>query len=138
MTTHPARRNRDGGRRISGRNGSVSGTRSSSRHTIKTNAGTTNGRILGPRLDGTANTAVVRDTDGGSMDSDTAFDRAVGPMQFIPSTWKTFAKDGNRDGVANPHNIYAAALAAGSYLCAGGGDLSQPAAQRAALLRYNR
>ena len=101
-------------------------------------AGTTNGRILGPRLDGTANTAVIRDTDGGSMDTDPAFDRAVGPMQFIPSTWKTFAKDGNRDGVANPHNIYDAALSAGSYLCASGGDLSQPAAQRAALLRYNR
>jgi len=100
-------------------------------------AGTTNGRILGPELNGTS-TALIRDTDGGALDGDTAFDRAVGPMQFIPGTWKTFAKDGNRDGVASPHNVFDAALAAGSYLCAGGGDLSQPAAQRAALLRYNR
>ena len=29
-------------------------------------------------------------------------------------------------------------MVAGAYLCAGGGDLSQPAAQRAALLRYHR
>lgn len=101
-------------------------------------AGTTRGRILGPRLDGSANTAVIRDTDGGALDSDTGFDRAVGPMQFIPGTWKAYAKDGNRDGVASPHNVYDAALAAGSYLCAGGGDLTRPAARRAALLRYNR
>ena len=100
-------------------------------------AGTTRGRILGPRLDG-ATTALIRDTDGGALDGDTAFDRAVGPMQFIPGTWKAYARDGNRDGVASPHNVYDAAVSAGTYLCAGGGDLSQPAAQRAALLRYNR
>ena len=102
-------------------------------------AGTTNGRILGPRLDGTTvATATIRDTDGGTLDGDAAFDRAVGPMQFIPGTWKSFAKDGNNDGVASPHNVFDAAVTAGTYLCAGGGDLSQPAAQRAALLRYNR
>ena len=102
-------------------------------------AGTTNGRILGPRLDGTTvATATIRDTDGGTLDGDAAFDRAVGPMQFIPGTWKLFAKDGNNDGVASPHNVFDAAVTAGTYLCAGGGDLSQPAAQRAALLRYNR
>ena len=102
-------------------------------------AGTTNGRILGPRLDGTTvGTATIRDTDGGTLDGDAAFDRAVGPMQFIPGTWKSFAKDGNKDGVASPHNVFDAAVTAGTYLCAGGGDLSQPAAQRAALLRYNR
>jgi membrane-bound lytic murein transglycosylase B len=100
-------------------------------------AGTTRGRILGPELNGNG-TAVIHDTDGGAMDGDTVFDRAVGPMQFIPGTWRSYAKDGNRDGVASPHNVYDAALAAGAYLCAGGGDLSQPAAQRAALLRYNR
>ncbi len=102
-------------------------------------AGTTNGRILGPRLDGTTvATATIRDTDGGTLDGDAAFDRAVGPMQFIPGTWTLFAKDGNSDGVASPHNVFDAAVTAGTYLCAGGGDLSQPAAQRAALLRYNR
>ncbi|MBL8925141.1 MAG: lytic murein transglycosylase, partial [Pseudonocardia sp.] len=101
-------------------------------------AGTTHGRILGPRLDGTiVGTAMIRDTDGGTLDGDTAFDRAVGPMQFIPSTWKTFAKDGNNDGVASPHNVFDAAAATANFLCTGGGDLSQPAAQRAALLRYN-
>jgi hypothetical protein len=102
-------------------------------------AGTTNGRILGPRLDGTTiGIATIRDTDAGALDGDAAFDRAVGPMQFIPGTWQSFAKDGNKDGVASPHNVFDAAVTAGTYLCAGGGDLSQPAAQRAALLRYNR
>ena len=102
-------------------------------------AGTTNGRILGPRLDGgTVGTATIRDSDAGALDGDTGFDRAVGPMQFIPGTWKSFAKDGNNDGVVSPHNVFDSAVAAGTYLCSGGGDLSQPAAQRAALLRYNR
>jgi hypothetical protein len=101
-------------------------------------AGTTRGKILGPRLDGATGTAVIRDTDRGVLDTDTVFDRAVGPMQFIPGTWKAYAKDGNNDRVADPHNVFDAALAAGSYLCSGGGDLSQPAAQRAALMRYNR
>jgi membrane-bound lytic murein transglycosylase B len=94
-------------------------------------AGTTNGRILGPRLDGTTvGTATIRDTDGGALDGDAAFDRAVGPMQFIPGTWKSFAKDGNKDGVASPHNVFDAALAAGTYLCAGGCERSPPPAQR--------
>ena len=63
--------------------------------------GTTNGRILGPRLDGgTVGTATIRDSDAGALDGDTGFDRAVGPMQFIPGTWKSFAKDGNNDNVA--------------------------------------
>jgi membrane-bound lytic murein transglycosylase B len=102
-------------------------------------AGTTNGRILGPRLDGgTVGTATIRDSDAGALDGDTGFDRAVGPMQFIPGTWKSFAKDGNNDGVVSPHNVFDSAVAAGTYLCSSGGDLSQPAAQRAALLRYNR
>ncbi|NMI01073.1 hypothetical protein HF526_27765, partial [Pseudonocardia sp. K10HN5] len=101
-------------------------------------SGNTRGPILGPRLDGAPGVAAIADTDGGALDGDTVWDRAVGPMQFIPSTWRAYAVDGNGDGVASPHNIFDASLTAGRYLCAGGADLSTPAGQRAALLRYNR
>lgn len=100
--------------------------------------GRTNGEILGPRLDGsTPNTAVIGDSDGGRLDGDPSYDRAVGPMQFLPGTWRGWASDGNADGVADPHNVNDAALAAGRYLCAGDTDLSRPADLNAAIMRYN-
>ncbi|MGW7261449.1 lytic murein transglycosylase [Streptomyces sp. NPDC054834] len=92
--------------------------------------------ILGPRLHGGA-FAVVRDTDDGVYDGDRAYDRAVGPMQFIPSTWDRWGADGNGDGRADPDNVFDAALAAGRYLCAGGRDLSDPAGLDGAVLAYN-
>ncbi|CAM5601900.1 lytic murein transglycosylase [Streptomyces purpurascens] len=98
--------------------------------------GTTLAPILGPRLDGVA-FALIRDTDGGAHDGDTAYDRAVGPMQFIPSTWARWGADGNGDGRTDPNNVFDAALAAGRYLCAGGRDLSVPAALDRAILGYN-
>lgn len=98
--------------------------------------GTTVAPILGPRLDGGA-FALVRDTDGGAYDGDPAYDRAVGPMQFIPSTWARWGADGNGDGRPDPENIFDAALAAGRYLCAGGRDLSDPAGLEGAILGYN-
>jgi len=43
--------------------------------------------VFWPRLDGRTHTSVVRDTDsGGTTRAGTSFDRAVGPMQFIPGT----------------------------------------------------
>nr|WP_277068303.1 lytic murein transglycosylase [Saccharomonospora viridis] len=93
--------------------------------------------ILGPVLDGTGDVAAIPDTDGGAYDGDTRWDRAVGPMQFIPSTWKRYASDGNGDGVADPNNLYDSTLAAARYLCSGGVDLSDPEQLRAALYRYN-
>ncbi|MEU6770168.1 lytic transglycosylase domain-containing protein [Streptomyces sp. NPDC046759] len=98
--------------------------------------GTTVTRILGPRLTGGA-FAVVPDTDGGAYDGDAVYDRAVGPMQFIPSTWARWGADGNGDGRSDPNNVYDAALAAGRYLCAGGRDLSHPADLDRAILGYN-
>lgn len=98
--------------------------------------GTTLAPILGPRLDGNG-FAVIRDTDGGQYDRDSAYDRAVGPMQFIPSTWAVWGADGNGDGRSDPGNIYDAALAAGHYLCAGGRDLSRAADLDRAILGYN-
>ncbi|MEU1570914.1 lytic murein transglycosylase [Streptomyces collinus] len=101
-----------------------------------TSDGTTVAPILGPRLDGVA-FALIRDSDGGVHDGDTAYDRAVGPMQFIPSTWARWGADGNGDGRTDPNNVFDAALAAGRYLCAGGRDLSVPAELDRAILGYN-
>jgi len=100
-------------------------------------SGRTHRPILGPRLDGVS-TAAIRDSDGGALDGDTVWDRAVGPMQFIPGTWKAYGTDADGDGVADPHNVFDAALSAGRYLCAGGGDLTTEEGRIAALLRYNR
>ena len=100
--------------------------------------GNTIGRILGPRLDGSLpGTAVITDTDGGRFDGDAEFDRAVGPVQFIPSTWALLGRDGNGDGVADPNNIYDGALAAATLLCGQGGSMGDPAARTRAVLAYN-
>src|SRR2546421_8832454 len=99
--------------------------------------GTTRTPILGPRLDGSSGVAAIADTDHGVYDGDTVWDRAVGSMQFIPSTWRHWAADGNADGMADPNNVFDAALAAGRYLCAAGGDVATPEGLRRAVLAYN-
>jgi membrane-bound lytic murein transglycosylase B len=98
--------------------------------------GTTFKPILGPVLDGNG-FADISDTDGGAYDGDPVHDRAVGPMQFIPSTWRTWGADGNGDGVKDPENVYDAALAAADYLCADGRDLAVPHDMDQAILGYN-
>jgi hypothetical protein len=100
-------------------------------------SGTTAPPIIGLRLDGSPGLAAIRDTDGGAYDGDVTWDRAVGPMQFIPGTWRRWASDGNSDGRSDPHNVHDAAVAAGRYLCAGGRDLSTPGGLRAGVLSYN-
>ncbi|MGW6400705.1 lytic transglycosylase domain-containing protein [Streptomyces sp. NPDC055134] len=99
--------------------------------------GRTRSPILGPRLDGSPGVAAIHDTDHGVWDGDRVWDRAVGPAQFIPSTWQRWGSDGNGDGVRDPHQIDDAWLAAGRYLCTAGGDLSQDAGIRKAVLAYN-
>ncbi|MGW5242463.1 lytic transglycosylase [Streptomyces sp. NPDC004129] len=98
--------------------------------------GTTNSKILGPLLDGNG-FANIKDTDHGAYDGDATYDRAVGPMQFIPSTWAWAGRDGNGDGVKDPNNVYDAALAAGHYLCRSDRDLSVQADMNEAILGYN-
>ncbi|MFF5404924.1 lytic transglycosylase domain-containing protein [Streptomyces misionensis] len=98
--------------------------------------GTTLSPILGPVLDGNG-FALIKDTDHGEYDGNSRYDQAVGPMQFIPSTWAWAGRDGNGDGKKDPNNIYDAALAAGHYLCRGDRDLSRDADLHAAILGYN-
>jgi len=89
--------------------------------------------ILGPTLDGGFGLARIADTDGGRYDGDTTWDRAVGPMQFIPGTWVRGARAG-----ADPQNVGDAAVAAGRYLCADNRDLATDDGLRAGVLSYNR
>ncbi|MFI9805308.1 lytic murein transglycosylase [Streptomyces sp. NPDC052301] len=98
--------------------------------------GTTLSQILGPALDGNG-FALIKDTDHGAYDGNTRYDQAVGPMQFIPSTWAWAGRDGNGDGKKDPNNVYDAALAAGHYLCRNDWDLSQQAGLHSAILSYN-
>lgn len=92
--------------------------------------------ILGPVLNG-GGFASISDHDGGRWDGDSTWDRAVGPMQFIPATWKAFGVDGSGDGVPDPNNVYDSTLAAANYLCHGSADLSTDSGLTNALLRYN-
>lgn len=92
--------------------------------------------IIGIPLNGEG-TAEIRDTDQGKLDGDTTWDRAVGPMQFIPETWAQYAQDGNADGITDANQIDDAALTAAVYLCTAGGDLTDPASWIAAINAYN-
>jgi hypothetical protein len=102
-----------------------------------TDQGVSSPGIYGIPLDGSNGTAQISDTDAGEVDEDPVFDRAVGPMQFIPSTWSVVGVDGDGDGIRNPQDIDDAALATAVYLCSGDEDLSTAAGQQAAVYRYN-
>jgi membrane-bound lytic murein transglycosylase B len=95
-------------------------------------------RIIGVQLNGNGPVAAIRDTDNGRLDGDKVWDRAVGPMQFIPSTWAFAARDGDGDGRKSPHDLDDAAAAAAAYLCSGSGSLLDPATEAAAIYRYNQ
>ncbi|MBA2497734.1 MAG: lytic murein transglycosylase [Acidimicrobiia bacterium] len=116
--------------RIEGRHGTFGGSEVDA-------AGNTTVRIIGIPLDGTNNTALITDSDGGTLDGDPVFDRAVGPMQFIPTTWARWGRDGDGNGVVDPHNLYDAAAAAAAYLCAAG-PLTDDAGMIRAFLSYNQ
>jgi membrane-bound lytic murein transglycosylase B len=92
--------------------------------------------VIGVALNGSG-FAAIRDSDGGRLDGDPIWDRAVGPMQFIPGTWRAWGADANGDGVADPQNIEDATLTAARYLCAGGKDLSRQSDLAQAVLSYN-
>jgi len=93
--------------------------------------------VFGIPLNGSSNTSRINDTDSGTLDKDAVYDRAVGPMQFIPGTWRSVGVDADGDKKKNPQDIDDAATSAGVYLCSGEGDLSTRPGASAAVLRYN-
>jgi membrane-bound lytic murein transglycosylase B len=108
---------------------------------VESHQGTIDGRVLqadgrpdraitGVDLDGSGDVAAVPDGAGG-------FQRALGPLQFIRSTWHRWKADGDGDGVADPQDLDDAGLAAGRYLCSSGGDLATGSGWSAAIFSYN-
>jgi membrane-bound lytic murein transglycosylase B len=93
--------------------------------------------IRGVRLDGSNGNLEIVDGDGGQIDGDPIYARAMGPMQFIPETWRLYGVDANNDGVVSPDNIDDAALSAAGYLCWRGRDLATPEGWMKALRAYN-
>lgn len=93
--------------------------------------------IIGLPLDGQDGRMLIRDTDRGTLDQDTTYDRAIGPMQFIPTTWQEIGADADNDGRKDPHDIDDAALAAARYLCKGGRNLTIAGDWWNAILSYN-
>jgi len=99
--------------------------------------GTSNTPILGPALDGTHGNIAVHATPAGvRLDGDPRWDHAVGPMQFLPSTWTHWGVSAT-GGVPDPNDIDDAALTAARYLCGDHRDLATVDGWRAALAAYN-
>jgi hypothetical protein len=93
--------------------------------------------IYGPLLDGQNGIALIRDSDQGALDGNDTYDRAVGPMQFLPSTWREYEVGASGHSAPNPQNIDDATLSAARYLCATGPDLRTPDGLIAAVYSYN-
>ncbi len=93
--------------------------------------------IIGVPLNGGPNVRAIGDTDGGQLDGDPVWDRAIGPFQFIPSSWARWRSDGDGDGLGDPQDIDDAAVAAARYLCAGNRDLSTGLGWQRAVLSFN-
>ncbi|MPZ85729.1 MAG: transglycosylase SLT domain-containing protein [Actinophytocola sp.] len=94
--------------------------------------------IIGIPLDGSPGVRAIPDTDGGRLDGDSRWDRAVGAMQFLPATWQRWGARAIADGrPPDPQNVDDAALSAARYLCASGGDLSTAEGWWRAVMAYN-
>ncbi|EID09635.1 hypothetical protein MPHL43072_07230 [Mycolicibacterium phlei DSM 43072] len=93
--------------------------------------------IRGVWLDGSGGNLEILDNEAVSHDGDSQYARAMGPMQFIPETWRLYGVDANNDGEINVDNMDDAALSAAGYLCWTGKDLSTPRGWMAALRAYN-
>jgi cell wall-associated NlpC family hydrolase len=97
--------------------------------------GDTSPPILGPVLDGSGGTMAVAATPASTANTgDPVWDHAVGPMQFLTSTFDAWTVDASGNPVASPDNAFDAIATAGRYLCDGAARLNS---LDAAILRYN-
>jgi membrane-bound lytic murein transglycosylase B len=99
--------------------------------------GDVNPPIRGVRLDGSHGNMEIVDGDVSQPDDEPGYARAMGPMQFIPETWRLYGVDANNDGMISPDNFNDAALSAAGYLCWNGKDLATPRGWMNALRAYN-
>jgi membrane-bound lytic murein transglycosylase B len=101
--------------------------------------GDVNPPIRGVRLDGTNGNLEIIDSEAtkASPAGDPVYARAMGPMQFIPETWRLYGVDANNDGEISPDNFDDAALSAAGYLCFRGKDMATPPGWMNALRAYN-
>lgn len=93
--------------------------------------------IRGVRLDGTGGNLRIIESEQAELADDDGVARAMGPMQFIPETWRLYGVDGNNDAKADVDNIDDAALSAAGYLCWTGKNLATPRGWITALYAYN-
>ncbi|MET1133429.1 MAG: lytic murein transglycosylase [Aeromicrobium sp.] len=88
-------------------------------------AGVPSRKIIGPPLNGEDGTRAIEATkESTALHGDERWDRAVGPFQFLTSSWEQYGADADGDGRADPHDIDDAALGAANHLCAQERDLA--------------
>lgn len=73
-----------------------------------------------PGLSWTVLAAIGQIESGHGRDTGPSSAGALGPMQFMPATWRTYGVDGDGDGKADIMNPYDAIPAAATYLCVSG------------------
>lgn len=78
---------------------------------------------LCPGLSWTVLAAIGQVESGHGRNNGPSSAGALGPMQFMPSTWKSYGVDGDGDGQADIWSAYDAVPAAAKYLCANGAGL---------------
>jgi membrane-bound lytic murein transglycosylase B len=80
--------------------------------------------------------AIGQVESGHGRDASTSYAGAMGPMQFLPSTFVTYAVDGDHDGNADIMSAPDAIYTAANYLCANGAAGGTDALYRA-IWHYN-
>jgi peptidoglycan hydrolase CwlO-like protein len=89
-----------------------------------------------PGLSWTVLAAIGQVESGHGRNPSTSYAGAMGPMQFLPSTFQHYAVDGNHDGVLDIMDPYDAIFTAAAYLCANGAG-NGPSGLYNAVWHYN-
>jgi uncharacterized protein YfcZ (UPF0381/DUF406 family) len=80
--------------------------------------------------------AIGQVESGHGANTSTSYAGAQGPMQFLPSTFASYAVDGDHDGVTDIHDPADAIFTAARYLCANGAGRDEESTARA-VWHYN-